>query len=58
MIRNSAMALLVLLALVSLARADDVTLKSGKVYKDLSLINETKTSYVFVDADGRKVSLS
>jgi hypothetical protein len=52
------MALLVLLALVSLARADDVTLKSGKVYKDLTLINETKTSYVFVDADGRKVSLS
>ena len=39
-------------------RADDVKLKSGKVYKELTLISESATSYVFLDESGKKLTLS
>lgn len=37
---------------------DEVKMKDGKEYKNLKLIRETPTQYVFEDLDGKKVTLS
>lgn len=46
-----------ILSAVSL-RADDVTLKNGKVYENLTMVSETSTSYVFLDESGRRITLA
>lgn len=38
-------------------RADDVTTKNGRVYKELTLVRETKTTYFFEDEKGRKIRI-
>jgi tetratricopeptide (TPR) repeat protein len=42
----------------SALRADEVTLKNGTVYKDLSLVRETATTLEFLTLDGKKLTFS
>lgn len=37
--------------------ADDVTMKNGKVYKNLTLVKETKSAYIYLTHEGRKLTL-
>ena len=37
--------------------ADDVTMKTGKVYKDLTLVKETKSAYIYLTHEGRRLTL-
>ena len=46
------------LLLSSVALADDVTMTNGKVYKDLTLVKETKTAYIYLTHAGRRMTLS
>lgn len=52
-----AISLLFVALLVTVARADDVTMKNGKVHKDLTLQKETKTAYIYLTHEGRKMTL-
>ncbi len=53
-------AIVSLIVLASLIHAlpDDVKLKDGKEYKELTLKSETKTQMVFEDLEGKKITLS
>ena len=55
--RHSMSLLLVALLLVPVARADDVTMKNGKVYTNLTLQKETKSAYIYLTHEGRKMTL-
>jgi hypothetical protein len=47
-----------LLALSAPVHADDLKLKNGKEYKNLTLISESKTSYVFLTEDGARLTIA
>jgi hypothetical protein len=51
-------ALLIALAVLPAARADEVKMKDGKEYKNLRLLKETPTHLYFEDLDGKKVTLA
>ncbi len=46
------------LCLAGMLRADEVKTKDGKVYKNLTLKQETATQYTFVDLDDKKIVLA
>ncbi len=50
--------LLVWTLAVGVAHADDVTLKSGAVHKDLTLVKESDKGLEFLTLDGKKLSFS
>ena len=52
-----ALKLIAFLLVATVARADDVTMKNGKVHKNLTLQRETKTAYIYLTHEGRKMTL-
>ncbi len=51
-------AVVFLVLLVSVGRADDVTMKDGKVHKDLTLVKENAKTLEFMTLDGKRITLS